>query len=79
MHLKRNKESLEINDLELIEKFLVSEYFKNRFLDLDTRLALFIAGPEPKGLNSTFLGEEFNRVVDMLRLELQREEKILTL
>ena len=71
MHLKRNKESWEINDLEMVEKFLVSEYFQNCYLDLGTRLALFIAAPEPKGLNSICEPDEFIQALDLVYLQIR--------
>lgn len=53
-----------IDDDELLQRFANSEDYKDKTRDEKVRLALFIAGSEPNGLQSTFYGYQFNRLWD---------------
>lgn len=64
---KDNKEPFNISNAEIIEKFKQSDFYKDRTRDLDVRLALFISSNESKGLNSTFIGGQFKKLMAELK------------
>lgn len=52
------------DDDDILYEFAKSELYQDHTRDEKVRLALFIAYDPPKGLGSTFLGFQFNKLWD---------------